>query len=147
MDLKNIKLLAKILNESALTAVEVSEGENKIRLERNVAVQGVPSTSVVLQAADTIPAVPPPAEDASIDFNKLQEIKSPMVGIFYAAASPKDKPFVEVGKRIKKGDVVCIIEAMKVMNEILAECDGEIVDICAQNGHVVEFSQVLFKVF
>ena len=86
-----------------------------------------------------------PAETAPVDFNRAREIKSPIVGVFYAAASPDAKPFVEIGSRVKKGDVVCIVEAMKLMNEITAEFDGEVVDVCVHNGDVVEYGQPLFK--
>ena len=72
-------------------------------------------------------------------------VTSPMVGVFYASPSPTDPPFVTVGSKVKKGDVLCIIEAMKLMNEITAEEDGEIIDICAGNGSVVEYGQILFK--
>ena len=82
-----------------------------------------------------------------MDFNDVFEAKSPLVGAFYAAPSPGAKPFVRVGSRVKKGDVLCIVEAMKLMNEIQAERDGEIVDICAHDGDVVEFGQTLFKLY
>ena len=72
-------------------------------------------------------------------------VLSPMVGVFYASPSPSDPPFVTVGSKVKKGDVLCIIEAMKLMNEITAEEDGEIIDICTANGSVVEYGQILFK--
>ncbi len=84
---------------------------------------------------------------STVDFNHVTEVKSPMVGVFYAAPSPDAEPFVQVGSKVKKGDVLCIIEAMKLMNEITAEQDGEIVDICVQNGDVVEYGQTLFKIF
>ena len=70
-----------------------------------------------------------------------------MVGIFYAAPSPDAEPFVKVGSKVKKGDTLCIIEAMKLMNDVVAETDGEIVEICADNGSLVEFGQILFKIF
>ena len=84
-------------------------------------------------------------EDAGADFNAAKMVLSPMVGVFYASPSPSDPPFVTVGSKVKKGDVLCIIEAMKLMNEITAEEDGEIIDICAANGSVVEYGQILFK--
>ena len=98
----------------------------------------------VAAPVETVPAAPA-HEETNVDFNRAREIKSPMVGVFYAAPSPDAKPFVEVGSRVKKGDVVCIVEAMKLMNEITAEFDGEVVDICVRNGEVVEFGQTLFK--
>ena len=103
----------------------------------------MPSAAPV--AAPAAPAPAPAAEETNVDFNRTREIKSPMVGVFYAAPSPDAKPFVEVGSKVKKGDVVCIVEAMKLMNEISAEFDGEVVDICVHNGDVVEYGQTLFK--
>ena len=87
------------------------------------------------------------AEDKGTDFNDLQEIKSPMVGVFYEAPAEGAAPFVKVGDKVKKGDVLCIVEAMKLMNEIVSDCDGEILDICVKNGDVVEYGQTLFKIF
>lgn len=151
MDLKNIRALAKILSDSGLSAVEVEEGEKRIRLERNTAAYVSVPAAVPAVSAVPAPAAPAPAAASKtgkeIDFNSLSEFRSPIIGIFYAGPSPKDKPFVEVGSKVKKGDLLCIIEAMKVMNEIVSDRDGEIVDICAQNGQVVEYSQVLFKIF
>ncbi|MFZ5975331.1 MAG: acetyl-CoA carboxylase biotin carboxyl carrier protein [Bacillota bacterium] len=144
MNIKIVKSLAQIMQSAGLTAIEVSEGDTKIRLEKNVH----------LVAAHHAPAAPAPLEpDTSgitervVDFNLITEVKSPMVGVFYAAPAPDAEPFVKVGDRVKKGDVLCIIEAMKIMNEIVSETDGEIVDICVQNGQVVEYSQILFKIF
>lgn len=88
---------------------------------------------------------PSAASSASEDAG-LVDVSSPMLGVFYSAASPESKPFVKVGDKVKKGDILCIIEAMKLMNEILAESDGEIVKICVENGHIVEFGQVIFKI-
>jgi len=81
-----------------------------------------------------------------VDFNNLVEVQSPMVGVFYAASAPDAAPYVTVGSKVKKGDTLCIIEAMKLLNEINAEVDGEIADICVENGQVVEFGQTLFKI-
>ena len=93
--------------------------------------------------------VPSPAEalmdDQVVDFNRLKEIKAPMVGVFYPAPSPGAPAFVKKGDQVKKGDVLCIIEAMKMMNEITADEDGVLVDICAGEGELVEFNQILFK--
>ncbi|NLC16856.1 MAG: acetyl-CoA carboxylase biotin carboxyl carrier protein [Clostridiales bacterium] len=143
MELKKIKELAKILKEYDLNVIDISEGDSKIRLEKsaNCAPQETPQPAVV---------VPPVTEDSApqeVDFNEIKEIKSPMVGVFYQAPSPDSPPYVKIGDKIKKGDVLCIIEAMKLMNEIVAEFDGEIVDICAKNGEIVEYGQTLFKVF
>ena len=86
-------------------------------------------------------------EDVGVDFNNIIEVKSPLVGVFYAAPAPDAEPFVKVGDRVKKGDVLCIVEAMKLMNEITASHDGEVIDICIQNGSVVEYGQTLFKLY
>ena len=155
MNIKQIKALAQILAQNDLSALEINEGETHIRLERTVA-QPVAQSGTVLvappmPAASAQPAQEAPAsapvEDPGVDFNDVFEAKSPLVGVFYAAPSPGAEPFVRVGSRVKKGDVLCIVEAMKLMNEIQAERDGEIVDICAHDGDVVEFGQTLFKLY
>ena len=149
MNIKQIRQLVGILKESGLGVIEITEGESKIRLE--AAQQASPAVVMAAAAPSpsaSSPAVPAaPTAPAGVDFNDMTEIKSPMVGVFYTAPSPESDPFVTVGKRIKKGDVLCIIEAMKLMNEIVAEEDGEIVDICVANGDIVEYGQTLFKLF
>lgn len=141
MNIKQIKELAQIVRENGLSALEVSENESCIRIECGHGAASEPSVKTVEHG--TSQTAPP--ELAPVDFNRAQEIKSPMVGVFYAAPAPDAKPFAEVGARVKKGDVVCIIEAMKLMNEIVAEFDGEVVDVCVHNGDVVEYGQTLFK--
>lgn len=141
MNIKQIKELAQIVRENGLSALEVSENESCIRIECDHKTASEPAVKTV---ALNIPQTAP-AEQSPVDFNRAQEIKSPMVGVFYAAPSPDAKPFAEVGTQVKKGDVVCIIEAMKLMNEIVAEFDGEVVDVCVHNGDVVEYGQTLFK--
>ena len=141
MNIKQIKELAQIVRENGLSALEVSENESCIRIECDQKTTSEPAVkTVALNSPQTAPA-----EQAPVDFNRAQEIKSPMVGVFYAAPAPDAKPFAEVGTQVKKGDVVCIIEAMKLMNEIVAEFDGEVVDVCVHNGDVVEYGQTLFK--
>ena len=94
------------------------------------------------------PAVASPAKaEPTLDFNNIIEVRSPIVGVFYEAPAPGAEPFVKVGSRVKKGDVLCIVEAMKLMNEVVAEVDGEVVDVCVKNGEIVEYGQVLFKMF
>ena len=148
MNIKQIRELAQIVSENGLSAIEVAEGENRVRIERAVAAPAAVPAVVSMPAPVAAPAAPAPApaaEETNVDFNRTREIKSPMVGVFYAAPSPDAKPFVEVGSKVKKGDIVCIVEAMKLMNEITAEFDGEVVDICVHNGDVVEYGQTLFK--
>ena len=155
MNIKQIKALAQILAQNDLSALEINEGETRIRLERTaaqpVAQPGTVLVAPPMPAAAAQPAQEAPAsapvEDPGVDFNDVFEAKSPLVGVFYAAPSPGAEPFVRVGSRVKKGDVLCIVEAMKLMNEIQAERDGEIVDICAHDGDVVEFGQTLFKLY
>ena len=155
MNIKQIKALAQILAQNDLSALEINEGETHIRLERTVAQPAAQAGAVLVappmpaaaaQSAQEAPASAP-VEDPGVDFNNVFEAKSPLVGVFYAAPSPGAEPFVRVGSRVKKGDVLCIVEAMKLMNEIQAERDGEIVDICAHDGDVVEFGQTLFKLY
>jgi len=144
LNIKQIKSLAEILKESDLSVIEVCEGENKVRLERSV-------INHVAHSVTEIPKQPSikkeKENDTAINFNNVTEIKSPMIGVFYCAPSPDSEPFVKIGSKVKKGDVLCIVEAMKLMNDITAEVDGEIVDICAEDGQVVEFGQTIFKIY
>ena len=151
MNIKNIRALAEILQETGLTGLEVWEGETKIRLERapapqTVTVMAEPAAVQAAPAAAAVTAAAPAQEAGVVDYNDMTEVKSPMVGVFYAAPAPDAKPYVQVGDKVKKGDVLCIIEAMKLMNEIQADADGEIADICVQNGDLVEYGQTLFKI-
>lgn len=136
MKINDIKALAELVSKNNLSALEYSEGETHLRIEN------APRTVTVAPAVEAAPVA---AADAGADFNAAKMVTSPMVGVFYASPSPTDPPFVTVGSKVKKGDVLCIIEAMKLMNEITAEEDGEIIDICATNGSVVEYGQILFK--
>ncbi len=146
MNIENVRALAQILQQFGLSRVEVCQGGETVRLEAAAAQVAAP--------LPTPPAVPDatgaasPAGDArTVNFNHLIEIKSPMVGVFYSAPSPDSTPFVAIGSKIKKGDTLCIIESMKLLNEITAEADGEIVDVCIRNGEIAEFGQVLFKMY
>lgn len=147
MNIKNIKAIAEIVSTYNLTSIEVTEGDSTIKVEKNIGTNAVyvqenkPMVPMFDQSAQpTAPTTTP------IDFNKMNEVKSPMVGVFYAAASPDSAPYVKIGDKVKKGDILCIIEAMKQMNEIVAEIDGEIADVCVNNGDIVEFDQTIFKV-
>lgn len=144
MKLDEIRSLVKIMQDAELTSLEVEEDKLKIRLEKKPPVQ--PAISTILPVG---PAAPAAAEAAPVpkqeNTEHYREIKSPMVGVFYTSPSPDSEPYVKVGSMIKKGDVICIIEAMKLLNEINADQDGEIVEICAENGQVVEYGQTLFK--
>ena len=145
MDIKQIKSLAEILKVNGLSVLEVTEGENKIRLEKTADCEAFEHKSI--KAEETaVKEIKLPAQNG-VDFNNISEIKSPIVGIFYSSPSPNSETFVKIGDKIKKGTVLCIIEAMKLMNEICSDRDGEIVDICAANEQVVEYGQTLFKIY
>ena len=142
MNIENVKMLAEVLSAYGLTSIETGEGESHIRIEKGLgAVSAQSDASVPPSAPDSN------TDDRSVDFNHLIEVKSPLIGVFYSAASPEAEPFVSIGSKVKKGDVLCLIETMKLMNEITAEQDGEIVDICVRNGDIAEFGQILFKMF
>ncbi len=149
MNMKNIRELAEIIKNSELSLIEICEGETKIRLEKNTVVTNfvTQESAPVYQSAPFQKQETAQAPTEVVDFNNLNEVKSPMVGVFYMTPSPDAQPFVKLGDKVKKGDVLCIIEAMKLMNEIVAETDGEIVDICLNSGDIVEFGQTMFKLF
>jgi acetyl-CoA carboxylase biotin carboxyl carrier protein len=144
MDIKEIRQLVKLMVESGLSELDISEGDNKVHLKRAVA-EALVAPAPVMVAAPVVaaPAAAPAAPKAQ---SGLLEIKSPMVGTFYSAPSPDSAAYVSVGSAIGDDTVVCIVEAMKVMNEIKAECSGTVVEICVKNAQPVEFGQVLFRV-
>ena len=151
MDKKKLRELINLFKESGLAKMELSEtsreGSFSIKLENetSAAPYALPPVQFV-QAAESDEGEK--ADLSSVkDYNKYRDVNSPMVGIFYIAPSPDAEPFVKVGSKVKKGDTLCIIEAMKLMNDVVAEEDGEIVEICAENGALVEFGQILFKLF
>ncbi|MBP3284283.1 MAG: acetyl-CoA carboxylase biotin carboxyl carrier protein [Clostridia bacterium] len=148
MDIKSVKALADIMKGNDIQVIEVTEGDFKIRMEKGSksAIEAV-TPNVPAVAPEKALSVPPVQGPTALTVVKEgTEIKSPMVGVFYAAPSPDAEPFVKVGSTVKKGDVLCIIEAMKLMNEITAEQDGTITEVCMKNGDVVEYSQVLFRI-
>ena len=136
MNESDIRKNANLMSELGLTGLEVTENDRVVRLERNPA----PQTAAPVQ---TVQVGDVPQSAANED---LIEISSPMVGVFYAAPAEDADPYVQVGDRVKKGQTLCIVEAMKLMNEIVAETDGQIVEICAQNGQVVDFGCPLFRI-
>lgn len=130
MEDKDIRKYALLMEELGLTGLEIQDGGGRVRLERSAAAISPPPAPPAVKSApegDTAPVV------------------SPMVGVFYAAAAQSDPPFVKAGDRVKKGQTLCIIEAMKLMNDIAAEADGEIAEVCVQNGQTVEYGTVLFR--
>ena len=140
IDIATLKEYINVLEESGLQAIELSDGNDSIRLEKPAAAAAAP---VTVQAA---PAPAPAAEPAPTTAESGKTINAPIVGVFYAAPSPDSDPYVYAGKKVKKGDTVCIIEAMKCMNEIQAEADGEIIEVLAKDGELVEYDQPLFRI-
>ncbi len=148
MELKDIKAIIDLMKENDLSIFEMEKDGFKLKLQK----EGGPSTSVIATpialpaVAAAAPAAGAAPAAAKADGPPLREIVSPMVGTFYRAASPDAAPFGDVGKEVNEDSVVCIIEAMKVMNEIKAEISGVIAEVVAENGKPVQFGQVLFRV-
>jgi len=138
MEIKKLKEFIKFMDDNNLNELEVEEDGKRIRLKKNGS--GQPE---VISQTPPVPAAP--EESKPIKSNSI-EIKSPMVGTFYTAPSPGAKAYTEIGTILKPGDIVCIIEAMKLMNEIKAEVSGKVVQILVENGNSVEFGQTLFAV-
>ncbi len=147
-DLQRVKDLIELMKANDLVEIEIVEGDSRMHLKRPGAVQAhaVYSAAPVPVAAAPAPAAPAAAAPAVQQDAGLLLIKSPIVGTFYQAASPDSPPYVKIGQKVDPDTAVCIIEAMKVMNEIKAELSGSIVEICCKDGQAVEFGQVLFKV-
>lgn len=142
MNIKKIEEVVRLMEKHGLTEISVEEEGVKIHLKKGLS--GVVERSVQMSPVLTpISEMPPEAKEKE---SNAVEIKAPMVGTFYASPSPDAKPFVEVGKKVNEGDVLCIIEAMKLMNEIKAEVKGKIVDVLVTNADPVEFGQVMFLV-
>lgn len=142
-DMDYVKKLIKILEESSLTELALEDGEKAIMLKKEKEVIAAPQ---VVAATMTNPATGMPESLVCTPAPKGKAITSPMVGTFYKAPSPGAKPFVETGATISEGQVVCIIEAMKLMNEIESEYAGKVIEICVEDGQTVEFGQVLMYV-
>ena len=155
MDIRKVKKLIELLDESGIAEIEITEGEESVRISRYA--QGAPAAPVTTHIAAPAPAVaapaaapaPAPAAAAAPAAEPEEEgfeVKAPMVGTFYAASSPGAAPYVQVGDRVNEGDTLCIIEAMKMMNQIEADVSGVIKSIRMQNGEPVEFGQTLIVI-
>jgi acetyl-CoA carboxylase biotin carboxyl carrier protein len=145
MDLRKLKTLIDLVSESNVSELEITEAEGKVRIVKGAGpvthqapVAGAAASAITHSAAPI--AVSPPQEPAG------HVVKAPMVGTFYRSASPGAKPFVEIGSQVKVGDTVCIIEAMKILNEIETDQAGTVVQILCENGQAVEYGQPLFVV-
>ncbi len=146
MDIRKIKKLIELITESDVEEIEIKEGEETIRISRRS--QQAVSQAVVSSApqANYVQASETPQQTAAPEQNNAITINAPMVGTFYRSPSPDASPFVEVGQTVKEGDVICIIEAMKMMNQIEADRSGVIQAIDVNDGEPVEFDQVLFTI-
>jgi len=149
-DIKEIKAVIDLMKKHDLSVFEIEKEGFRLKLEKAPSVQATattpPATATPSEAAATPADEIAPAAPKTIESVPLKEIVSPMVGTFYRSASPDTLPFVDVGKTVTEDTVVCIIEAMKVMNEIKAETGGVIAEVVAENGKPVQFGQVLFRV-
>ncbi len=147
-DTDYIEKLSKIIADNGLTEISLEDGEQAITIRKDLpeVIAATPVAAAAPQAVTSAPAQTVSAPAATVEAPKGKAITSPMVGTFYSAPSPDAEPFVEVGKTISEGDVVCIIEAMKLMNEIKSEHSGKVTQICVKNGDPIEFGQVLMYV-
>ena len=146
MDSKRLAEIADVMEDRGLTRVRVEEPDGTaVELERASAAQPV-AVPMPMPSAVTAPAVAPVAVPAAAPEPKGIEVTAPMVGVFYAAPAPGDEPFVHVGSKVKAGETLCIIEAMKVLNEVTAEADGEVLEICVADGDLVEFGSCLMRI-
>ncbi|HIY52118.1 MAG TPA: acetyl-CoA carboxylase biotin carboxyl carrier protein [Candidatus Olsenella avicola] len=158
MDSAKISEIADIMRSHGLTRVRVEDPDGSaVELECGGAPAAAPApVPFPAPAAPAAPApasapapapAPVPAGDEPLDMSHTTAVRAPMVGVFYAAPAPGAEPFVQVGSKVKKGDTLCVIEAMKVMNEVTAEEDGEVVDICVHDGDLVEYGCCLMKIY
>ncbi len=149
MNLKEIKEIINLMNEHGLTEIEVEKGDQKIKLKKS-SISGesavVEQQPIAQQPVAKAPAGEVEKESLKQESKNLIEIKAPLVGTFYRSPSPDAASFVEVGQEIEVGEVVCIVEAMKLMNEIKSEVRGKVVDILAENADPVEFGQIMFLI-
>ena len=151
MDIRKVKKLIELLEESGISEIEITEGEESVRISRYP--QGLSFAAAPVQAAVPPPTMPAPAAGAPGQPGpppappaEGHTVAAPMVGTFYASAAPGAKPFVQIGSKVEVGDTLCIIEAMKMMNQIESDAAGTVVAILAENGEPVEFGQPLFVI-
>ncbi|MCK5122110.1 MAG: acetyl-CoA carboxylase biotin carboxyl carrier protein [Methylococcales bacterium] len=146
MDIRKIKKLIEIIEESDIAEIEISEGEESVRISRYSS--SIPAPVAVAAPVATIAAAAPvattAAPESAVEIPSGHIVKSPMVGTFYSAASPEAGPFVKVGQKVSEGETLCIIEAMKILNQIEADKSGTIKQIMVDNAQPVEYDQPLF---
>jgi acetyl-CoA carboxylase biotin carboxyl carrier protein len=148
MDIRKVKKLIELLEESGISEIEISEGEESVRISRYPKPGTVTMTQAPLSAPPAAAAVAaaPAAAAAGPPPSRGQQVTAPMVGTFYGGPAPGSKPFVEIGTEVKPGDTLCVIEAMKMMNQIESELAGRVVSVLVENGSPVEFGQPLFVI-
>jgi len=151
MDIRKVKKLIELLDESGIAEIEITEGEESVRISRHVQSTPMPMQMPAPMAAPPViaaaqPAAPAPAPTVAEAEEDGYVVGAPMVGTFYSASSPGSPPFVQVGDKVSNGDTLCIIEAMKMMNQIDAEVAGTVKSIRVQNGEPVEYGQILFVI-
>jgi len=149
MDLRKLKTLIDLVSDSNISELEIAEADGKVRIVKASAQAAAPAAAPVAHMTSTALSTPierAPAEPAAPAAPTGNIVKSPMVGTFYRSASPGSDPFIEIGSTVKIGDPICIIEAMKIMNEIEADAAGTIREILCENGQAVEFGQPLFVI-
>jgi acetyl-CoA carboxylase biotin carboxyl carrier protein len=142
MDLRKIKKLIEMLQESDLNEIEVKEGEESVRINRKKEIVNNSTQFISQNKLDNLSKAQPLEEDNK-GLVDLIDVKSPMVGTFYRSPAPDKPPFVEIGQKIKVGDTLCIVEAMKMMNQVKSEFNGTIKDILVENAQPVEFDEVI----
>ena len=165
MDLTTLRGIVELMEQHDLSHLKMDDESGKIEIDRGPRPTAAPAAPAVVfapgapaapaptpaaapaqAAAPFAPAAPAAAPAPAPADDGATEVAAPMVGVFYAAPAPGAEPFVKVGSKVKKGDTLCIVEAMKCMNEIAAECDGEVVDICVKDGELVEYGRCLMKI-
>jgi len=156
MDLRKLKTLIDLVSDSNVSELEITEAEGKVRIVKSVPSQGIPmgqpavmassAPAALAPATPSVPLAAAPTESAAAAEPSGHVVKSPMVGTFYRSSSPEAASYVEVGSQVKEGQTICIIEAMKILNEIEADKSGTITQIIAQNGQAVEYGAPLFVI-
>ncbi len=148
MDIRKVKKLIELLEESGISEIEISEGEESVRISRYPKPGAVTMTAAPMAAPApaAAPAAAAPAARGPPPAVRGQQVTAPMVGTFYSGPAPGAKPFVELGSEVKPGDTLCVIEAMKMMNQIESEFAGRVVSVLVENGSPVEFGQPLFVI-
>jgi acetyl-CoA carboxylase biotin carboxyl carrier protein len=146
MDIRKIKKLIELLEESGIAELEIKEGEESVRISRQTVPQNYAPAPVMMQAPVAAATTPVATTEPVAEEKTGHRIKSPMVGTYYASPSPTSPPFVKAGQKVNIGDTLCIIEAMKMMNQIEADKSGTIRQVLLENGQPVEFDQELFVI-